>query len=76
VANVDWKDCGVVEVIPGKVSGRPLLKGTRMHADDVVENHESGSAIDEIAYNFDLKPEDIRQVLIYAASHQTVKSVL
>jgi hypothetical protein len=24
--NIDWSDCPLVEVIPGKVSGAPLLK--------------------------------------------------
>ena len=45
----------------------PVLKGTRVQADSIVENYETGSPVDEIAYNFDLKPEDIRAVLAYAA---------
>jgi uncharacterized protein (DUF433 family) len=64
---VDWSDCPIVEVVPGKVSGVPILKGTRVQADSIVENHETGSPVEEIAYNFDLKPEDIRVVLAYAA---------
>ncbi len=27
---VDWSECPLVEVIPGKISGAPLLKGTRL----------------------------------------------
>jgi uncharacterized protein (DUF433 family) len=68
---VDWSDCPNVEVIPGKVSGVPILKGTRVQADSIVENFESGSPVQEIAYNFGLKPEDIRAVLAYAARQQT-----
>jgi uncharacterized protein (DUF433 family) len=64
---VDWSDCLIVEVVPGKVSGVPILKGTRVQADSVVENYETGSPVEEIAYNFNLKPEDIRTVLSYAA---------
>ncbi len=64
---VDWSDCPIVEVVPGKGNGVPVLKGTRVKADSVVENYETGSPVDEIAYNFDLKPEDIRAVLAYAA---------
>src|ERR1700722_4567171 len=64
---VDWSDCPIVEVVPGKVSGVPILKGTRVQADSIVENYETGSPVEEIAYNFDLKPEDIRAVLPYAA---------
>ena len=68
---VDWSGCPIVEVVPGKVSGVPILKGTRVQADSVVENYEGGSPVEEIAYNFDLKPEDIRTVLAYAARQRT-----
>jgi hypothetical protein len=36
-------------------------------ADQVLENHNAGESVEDIAYNFDLKPDDIRFVLIYAA---------
>jgi len=58
---MDWKDCEIVETIPGKVSGRPIVKGTRVPADAVVENYESGESVEEIAFNFDLDAEDIRK---------------
>jgi uncharacterized protein (DUF433 family) len=68
---MDWKDCKIVETIPGKVSGVPVLKGTRVPADAVVENYECGESVDEIAFNFDLDPGDIREVLAYASAQQT-----
>ena len=70
---MDWSSCELVEVIPGKVSGVPLVKGSRVQADAVLENAESGESVEDIAYNFDLNPEDIRKVLAYASSRQTVK---
>jgi uncharacterized protein (DUF433 family) len=70
---MDWCGCEVVETIPGKVSGVPILKGSRVPADAVIENYESGESIEEIAYNFDLDPADIRKVLAYASARQTVK---
>jgi uncharacterized protein (DUF433 family) len=51
---MDWKDCPLVEIIPGKVSGAPLLKGTRLPADTVLENYEGVSPVEEIAENFDI----------------------
>jgi uncharacterized protein (DUF433 family) len=33
-----WKDCPSVENVAGKVSGRPVLKGTRMPAQDIADN--------------------------------------
>ena len=68
--NSFWLECPLVEIVPGKVAGRPALKGTRMPADDIVENYESGSSIEEIVENFGIKPDDVRTILAYAASHQ------
>lgn len=68
---VDWSGCPIVEVVPGKVSGVPIIRGSRVPADQVIENHDAGESPEEIAYNFDLNPEDIRAVLAYAASRQT-----
>ncbi len=64
---MDWKDCPLVEVIPGKVSGVPILKGTRMPADGIVSNYQTGSPVEEIAENFDIPEESIRTILAYAA---------
>ena len=65
-AGFDWSGCDLVEVIPGKVSGVPILCGSRVPADQVVENYESGESVEDIAYNFYLKPDEIRAVLAYA----------
>jgi uncharacterized protein (DUF433 family) len=72
---MDWSACEVVETVPGKVSGRPLLKGTRVPADTIVENFEGGESIEEIADNFDLNPDDIRKVLAYASTRQSMNRV-
>jgi len=64
---IDWTDCPLVEVIPGKVSGVPLLKGTRLPADTILENYEGGSPVEEISENFDTPEDTIREILSYAA---------
>ncbi len=64
---MDWTDCPLVEVIPGKVSGVPLVKGTRMPADGIVSNFQTGSPVKEIAENFDIPEDSIRALLSYAA---------
>lgn len=68
-AVTDWKDCPLVEAVPGKVSGVPILKGTRMPADAIVENYESGLPADEIAEVFELPAESVRSLLAYAVAH-------
>jgi uncharacterized protein (DUF433 family) len=71
---MDWSECPVVEVIPGKVSGVPLVRHSRVQADAVLENYESGESVDDIAYNFELDREDIIAVLSYASERMAAKS--
>jgi uncharacterized protein (DUF433 family) len=67
---IDWSDCPLVEVNPRKMHGVPILVGTRMQADSVVENFVNGSPIEEIADNFEIPEETIRLVLEYAKAIQ------
>ena len=70
----DWRGCKVVEVVSDKVGGVPVIRGTRVAADQVVENHVAGETVEDIAYNFDLKPEDIRAVLaLFICKHKRRK---
>lgn len=71
---IDWKGCPLVESVPGKVSGVPILKHTRVQADSIVENYESGSPVKEIADNFDIPEKTIRAILSYAAKHKQPQS--
>ena len=48
---IDWTGCELVERIPGKVSGRPLVRGTRILADTIVQDAELGSPLEEIHEN-------------------------
>jgi uncharacterized protein (DUF433 family) len=71
---MDWSGCAYVEVIPGKVSGVPLVRNSRVQADTVFESHELGESVEDIAYNFDLDPQDIIAVLSYASQRTAMKS--
>ncbi len=64
---IDWTGCELVEQVPGKVSGRPLVRGTRILADTIVEDAELGSSLDEIQANYpDLSPVVIEQLITFA----------
>ena len=68
---MDWSGCDLVEVIPGKVSGAPLLKGTRLPVDAIISNYDSGSPIEEIAENYPSASVEIIQALLkYADSKE------
>ena len=73
VPSIDWSDCPLVERDPFKLGGVPILIGTRMQADSIVENYEGGSPINEIAYNFSIPEETIRAVLAYAQQRRPLK---
>ena len=65
---MDWSKCDIVEINPRKVSGAPILKGTRVQADSIVENYQTGSDIDEIAENFAIPVTTVRELLAFAAN--------
>jgi uncharacterized protein (DUF433 family) len=64
---VDWSDCDLVERDPMKLSGVPIVKHTRVLADSIVGNYESGSPAEEIADNFEISGEIIRELLEFSA---------
>ena len=67
---IDWAGCELVERIPGKVSGRPLVRGTRILADTIVQDAELGSQLAEIQENYpDLSLSTVEQLISFARSH-------
>ena len=75
----DWSGCPLVEVIPGKVSGAPLLKNTRLPVDAITGNYDSFRAEGlspeaAIAETLDCYPEAglerIKALLSFRAEHQ------
>ncbi|MCX6590902.1 MAG: DUF433 domain-containing protein [Acidobacteria bacterium] len=48
IEEIDWLACELIEQIPGKVSGRPIVRGTRILPDAVVNSYDSGATIEEI----------------------------
>jgi uncharacterized protein (DUF433 family) len=76
---LDWSDCPLVEVIPGKVGGGPLLKHTRLPVEAITENYdgfrEEGLSDEQaVAETLDCYPEGgldtIRAIRKYRAEHQ------
>jgi uncharacterized protein (DUF433 family) len=65
---MDWKKCAVVETVPGRVSGEPVIKGSRVRPDDVVVNRAEGEAW--LAENYSLPVEAVREVLRFYDRHK------
>jgi uncharacterized protein (DUF433 family) len=67
---IDWTGCELVERMPGKVSGRPIVRGTRILADTIVQDAELGSSLEEIHENYpDLPVTAIKRLISFAHSH-------
>ena len=47
--------------------GKPVIKGTRVPVDLIVGKLAGGMTVEEVAKEYDLKKEDILNVLSYAA---------
>jgi len=62
---MDWDGCGLVESVPERVSGAPVLVGTRMPVQTIVDNYDAGMSPDEIAEQWELKLSDVNALLEY-----------
>ncbi len=57
---MDWTDCPVIEVVPGKMSGAPVLRHSRVRPQDLLTNLDEGP--EWMADAFGLSIDDVRQV--------------
>jgi uncharacterized protein (DUF433 family) len=49
---VDWTQCELIECVPGKVSGRPVVRGTRIMPEAIVGSYDLGETIEELHQGF------------------------
>jgi len=70
---MDWTDCALVEAIPGKMGGRPVIKGTRIEPDTVILDEEYGRTPEQTHASFPtLSLETILRIRTFAREHQFV----
>ncbi len=66
---IDWSGCELVEVVPGKVSGAPVIRDTRLPVQALIDNYDDGLTPAEIVEQFGVTEDQVRQILDYARSH-------
>ena len=49
---IDWMACELIEKVPGKVSGQPIVRGTRILPDAIVNSFELGESVEELHEGF------------------------
>jgi uncharacterized protein (DUF433 family) len=66
-----------ITIDPEIRSGKPVIRGTRITVRDVLEYMAGGMSAEEILEDFpQLKQEDIRAVLAFAAQRENILSAL
>jgi len=68
---IHWMACELIESVPGKVSGRPVVRGTRIMPDAIVGSYELGETIEELREGFpSLSEGQIRRLIEFARAQQ------
>jgi uncharacterized protein (DUF433 family) len=72
---IDWSQCPLVEVNPRVLSGAPVLRGTRMPVNAIVDNFDYGMNAAEILEQFQVPLDLVQAVLTHAKSHRVAHPV-
>jgi uncharacterized protein (DUF433 family) len=68
---MDWTGCDVIEQVPGKVGGRPVVKGTRIEPEVILIDEEYGRTPEQTHADFPTLPLDtILKIRAFAHKHQ------
>ena len=65
---VDWTDCPLIERVPGKLGGAPVIRHSRVRPDDLLVNRGEGEEWLADAYRLPL--DTVRQVLAFFDQHE------
>ena len=72
---IDWSERPLVEIKVEVQSGAPVLRGTRMPVNAIVDNFDYGVSVSEIAEQFELPSDRIEAIVAYAQSHRVAHPV-
>jgi len=65
--DIDWLACELIEEVPGKVSGRPIVRDTRILPDAIVDSFDLGESIEELCEGFpSLSVDQIKRLIEFA----------
>ncbi len=62
---VDWALCSIVEMVPGRLSGAPVVRNTRLPVDAILTNYDAGLEPEEVAAIFEVAEVDVRTILAF-----------
>ena len=51
-SDIDWTQCELIECVPGNVSGRRVVRGTRIMPEAIVGSFDLGETVEELHAGF------------------------
>lgn len=66
---MNWLECSVIEQVPGRLSGAPVIRHSRVRPEDILSNLDLSE--DELAEEFDLPRDDVHEVLSFWYRNRT-----
>jgi len=70
-SKIDWTQCELIEQVPGKVSGRPIVRGTRIMPEGIVNSYDMGDSLEEIQEDWpSLSLAQIKRLIEFAHAHR------
>jgi uncharacterized protein (DUF433 family) len=70
-SEIDWTQCELIEQIPGKVSGRPIVRGTRIMPEGIVNSYDMGESIEAIQEDWpSLSLAQIKRLIEFAQAYR------
>jgi uncharacterized protein (DUF433 family) len=64
---IDWSQCPDVESVPDRCHGAPVVKGTRVMVQGIIDNAGAGCSAEQIAHEiYDLDLEAVQRILDFA----------
>lgn len=73
---IDWMACELIESVPGKVSGRPIVRGTRILPDAIVNSYDMGDSVEDLMEGFPaLTAAQIRRLVEFAHAQRGARAV-
>jgi uncharacterized protein (DUF433 family) len=67
VSDIDWTACELIEQVPCKVSGRPVVRGTRIMPGSIVNSYDLDDSFEDIHEGFPtLSMAQIKRLIEFA----------
>ena len=69
---MDDRDCDLVESVPGRMSGVPVIKGTRVPVEAIEIGMDLGQTPEQLAYDYRINENDVRELFAYLLKAESV----